>query len=92
LDTARRAAGLGEDVIPHALRHTAATWLMQRWCDMWEAAGYLGMTVETLEEVYGHHHPDHQKGIENALSRSQAVTRNARTQIELTGTRRDGRR
>jgi len=27
---------------------------------MWEAAGYLGMTVETLEEVYGHHHPDHQ--------------------------------
>jgi hypothetical protein len=65
---------------------------MQRGCDMWEAAGYLGMTVETLEEVYGHHHPDHQKRIENALSRSQAVTRNARTQIELTGTRRDGRR
>src|SRR4029079_8035630 len=45
LDTARRAAGLGEDVIPHALRHTAATWLMQRGCDMWEAAGYLGMRL-----------------------------------------------
>jgi integrase len=25
---ARDAAGLGEDVIPHTLRHTAATWLM----------------------------------------------------------------
>src|SRR4029078_11786900 len=36
-DTARRAARLGEDVTPHALRRTAATWLMQRGCDMWEA-------------------------------------------------------
>ena len=27
------------------------------------------MTVETLEYVYGHHHPDHQKGVENALGR-----------------------
>ena len=27
--TARQAAGLDEDVIPHTLRHTAATWLMQ---------------------------------------------------------------
>ena len=23
------------------------------------AAGYLGMTVEVLERIYGHHHPDH---------------------------------
>jgi integrase len=61
--TARDAAGLGNDVIPHTLRHTAATWLMQRGCDIWEAAGYLGMSVEMLEEVYGHHHPDHQKGL-----------------------------
>jgi integrase len=42
-DTARKSAGLGEDVVPHALRHTAATWLMQGGCDMWEAAGCLGM-------------------------------------------------
>lgn len=48
-------------VTPHTLRHTAATWLMQRRTDMWEAAGYLGMTVETLDNVYGHHHPDHQQ-------------------------------
>jgi integrase len=87
-DTARKAAGLGEDVVPHVLRHTAATWVMQGGCDMWEAAGYFGMTVETLEEVYGHHHPDHQKGVENALGRSQAVTRNTRTQTELTSVKR----
>jgi integrase len=52
-------AGL-EAVTPHTLRHTAATWLMQRRTDLWEAAGFLGMTVETLEKVYGHHHPDFQ--------------------------------
>jgi integrase len=46
-------------VTPHILRHTAATWLMQRGVDPWVAAGYLGMTVETLLENYGHHHPDH---------------------------------
>jgi integrase len=52
-------AGL-EHVTPHTLRHTAATWLMQRGTDIWEAAGYLGMTTETLEKTYGHHHPDYQ--------------------------------
>ena len=51
-------AGLGDDVIPHTLRHTAATWLMQTGTDMWQAAGYLGMTVEMLSARYGHHHPE----------------------------------
>jgi hypothetical protein len=27
--------------------------------NLWTAAGYPGMTVEVLERVYGHHHPDH---------------------------------
>jgi hypothetical protein len=31
---------------------------MQQGTDLWEAAGWLGMTVEQLEENYGHHHPD----------------------------------
>jgi integrase len=52
-------ARLGKGVTPHTLRHTAATWLMQEGVDLWEAAGYLGMTVEMLSQRYGHHHPDH---------------------------------
>jgi len=68
--TARQAAGLDEDVIPHTLRHTAATWLMQLGIDMWEAAGYLGMSINMLEEVYGHHHPDHQRSIRTAFTRT----------------------
>ena len=66
--TAREAAGLGGDVVPHTLRHTAATWLMQNGCDLWEAAGYLGMSVETLEKVYGHHHPGHHEGARRAIT------------------------
>jgi integrase len=54
-------AGLGPDVTPHTLRHTRATWLMQAGIDPWEAAGHLGMTVETLERTYGHHHPSFQQ-------------------------------
>jgi hypothetical protein len=54
-------AGLGPEVVRHVLRHTAATWTMQKGTDLWKAAGWLGMTVETLEERYGHHHPDFQE-------------------------------
>ena len=53
--------------IPHTLRHTAATWLMQLGVDFWVASGYLGMTVETLTTVYGHHHPDFQKAVKDAF-------------------------
>jgi hypothetical protein len=31
---------------------------MQSGVPIWQAAGFLGMTTETLERVYGHHHPD----------------------------------
>jgi integrase len=60
-----RRAGLSSEggrVVPHTLRHTAATWLMQRGVPMWQAAGYLGMSTDILDRVYGHHSPDHLKG------------------------------
>jgi integrase len=56
-----RAAGLGDEVTPHILRHTCATWLMQGGANLWDAAGFLGMTVQQLEAGYGHHHPDFQQ-------------------------------
>jgi integrase len=67
-------------VTPHVLRHTAATWLMQAGVDLWEAAGFLGMTIEMLAERYGHHHPDHLSGARRAFSKhreavAQAVAR-----------------
>jgi integrase len=48
-------------VMPHTLRHTRATWMVQRGVDPWQAAGFLGMTVRVLEQTYGHHSPEWQK-------------------------------
>src|SRR5262245_7094190 len=66
--TAVRLAKLPGNVTPHTLRHTAATWLMQAGVDKWEAAGFLGMSVEMLDQVYGHHHPDHLRTAAQVLS------------------------
>ncbi len=60
-NSAATQAGLDGRVTAHTLRHTAATWLMQAGIDKWEAAGFLGMSVEMLDRVYGHHHPSHLK-------------------------------
>ena len=57
------------------LRHTAATWVMQNGGDLWQAAGFLGMTVEMLERVYGHHHPDFQREAAEAVARSPGQKR-----------------
>jgi integrase len=69
-DQACKRASIPDDIVKHSLRHTAATWLMQKGVPVWEAAGYLGMTVETLERVYGHHHPDFQS---NAAGRRDII-------------------
>lgn len=60
------------DVVRHTLRHTSATWLMQAGAEMWEASGFLGMTKETLEKTYGHHHPDHQVNVGRAFTSGMA--------------------
>lgn len=62
-------AGLPASVTPHTLRHTAATWLMQSGVDLWEASGYLGMSVETLQKVYGHHHPQYMSGAAKGITK-----------------------
>jgi integrase len=64
-----KAAGLDSRTTPHVLRHTSATWMMQNGADLWQAAGFLGMTVEMLQERYGHHHPDFQREAADAVTR-----------------------
>jgi len=36
--------------------------------DHWQAARWLGMTLEPLEQNYGHHHPDFQGEVATAFS------------------------
>ncbi len=63
------AAGLGDGVTPHVLRHTAATWMMQAGVDLFEAGQYLGMTTRTLETTYAHFRPQHLARAKDALTR-----------------------
>jgi integrase len=67
----RRILDAGK-IVPHTLRHTAATWLMQRGVSIWQAAGYLGMSPEILDRVYGHHSPDHLRGAATAITGKNA--------------------
>ncbi|KAF0138415.1 MAG: integrase [Rhodospirillaceae bacterium] len=57
LGTAGRRAG-SDHVYSHLLRHTVVTWLVQAGVPRWEVAGWVGMSVEMIERVYGHHSPD----------------------------------
>ncbi|MBV9520966.1 MAG: hypothetical protein JO068_22920 [Hyphomicrobiales bacterium] len=42
-------AGLGPEVTPHCLRHTCATWMMQRRVPRWEVVGYLGISEKARD-------------------------------------------
>ena len=53
------ARDAGVECTPHDLRRTATTWLLQRGVDPWRAAGFLGLTLETLQAHYAKHSPEH---------------------------------
>jgi integrase len=55
------------EVSPHTLRHTSIIWLVQRGVPLWEVAGFVGATVDTIERVYGHHAPDYLDRARRAL-------------------------
>lgn len=69
--TAIREAKLGPDVVPYTLRHSSATWMMQRGVKPWQVAGYLGTSEAMIEKHYGHHHPDHLSDAANAIGTPQ---------------------
>ena len=70
--TVRRDAGLDKAVVPHTLRHTAASWGMQNVetpQDLQVLADFLGMSLKILIDVYGHLNPQHQAAAANAISK-----------------------
>jgi integrase len=79
-----RLAGLTGRVTPHTLRHTAATWLMQRGVPIWEAAGFLGMSPKVLQDTYGHHHPDHLQGAAAAIGQKGRYVSVVESVVDLT--------
>ena len=61
----------GIEVTPHTLRHTAITWAMQAGVPIHEAVGYFGVSRQTMERVYIHHHPDHLSAARAAMERKR---------------------
>jgi integrase len=56
---AREMAGLGPDVTPHVLKHTAATLMLQARVSTWDVAGVLGTSEAVIRKTYGHHSVEH---------------------------------
>ena len=50
----RRAAGLAEDVTFHSLRHTFATWLVQKGVPIFEVQKLLGHSDIKVTQIYSH--------------------------------------
>lgn len=69
-------AGLGNDVTPHVLRHTAATWLTESDVDMQKVARFLGHRhVTTTEGIYskprGHYLRGAAEAVETRIKRAK---------------------
>jgi integrase len=60
-----------DGVTPHTLRHTAATWLVQRGVSVWDASQFLSMSTKTLERVYAHHDPEFMRKAAEAIGRRE---------------------
>lgn len=68
-DAVVKAAGLGADVTPHVLKHSAATWLLRAGVDLWDVSALTSTSMKTLEGVYGHHSPEFQQASAKAFRR-----------------------
>lgn len=64
--------GLGK-VTPHALRHTAGTWMAQAGVDMIIISGILGHSYSRTTELYIKHSPDHLRSGVDALSNGKQL-------------------
>jgi hypothetical protein len=56
---------------------------MQSGTDRWQAAGYLGMSVEMLEKVYGHHHPDYLQAAVAAIGNGSRTKHEQRKTVSV---------
>ena len=51
----------------HMMRHSVVTWMVMDGVPYAEIAKYVGMSVDMVEKVYGHHHPDHLKAAASSV-------------------------
>lgn len=65
--TARDRAGLGKDVTENTLRHTFASWAMQRGESSAKIGEAIGNSAEMVDRHYGHLAPDRVTSVTNAV-------------------------
>ena len=70
----KRPDGSEKVVVRHILRHTGITWLALQAVDPYEICKYAGLSLETFERVYSHHHPDYMSGIRRAKAKKKPDT------------------
>lgn len=58
LETVYKLAGI-EKITSHTMRHTAASWMVQKGVSLRKVAKYLGTSTQMIEQTYGHLEPDH---------------------------------
>jgi hypothetical protein len=56
---------------------------MQRGVPIWEAAGFLGMSSEVLQDTYGHHHPDYLQGAAAAIGQKSRYVSGVESVVDL---------
>lgn len=61
-------AELGDDVVPHVLRHTYATWAVLSGVSLSRVARAMGASEKMVEKVYGHHEPEFLRDVAEAGS------------------------
>jgi site-specific recombinase XerD len=64
-------AGLGTEVVPHILRHTAASWAVQAGAPLGHVAAMLGTTEAIIASTYGHLSPRAMRDVVEIISRRQ---------------------
>jgi integrase len=73
-------AGLGPDVTPNTLRHTFASWAIQRGVPLFHVAKALGhASTAMVEKHYGHLAPDHLDKVSQAISDEFSANSGPRT-------------
>jgi integrase len=63
------AAGKFKRVTPHALRHTAGSWIIQETGEISDTGVWLGHTSERTSRIYAHHDPRYLRRISDAIER-----------------------
>ena len=78
-----RRAGLGDDVTPHTLKHTAITWRLLAGVSIYDVSKLFATSIKTIEKTYGHISPEAMQNAANSMVRNGAQKGAQRASIRL---------